>query len=113
MVAMVIDNGGPLSCCGQEMDVLTPNTVDASNEKHVPVATRTEDGITVSIGSVAHPMEDKHYISFVYVITKDGGHRKILGAGAEPKVDFLLKKEEEVTMVFAYCNLHGLWMCEL
>jgi len=112
MVGMILKAGVPLECCGDEMKELVPNTVDASKEKHVPVVTRDGGKITVSVGSVPHPMQSDHYISFVYVETKDGGQRKSLEVGASPTVEFAFVDDEPVA-VYAYCNLHGLWKCEV
>ena len=112
MVGLIEDQGIPLVCCGEEMEELVPNTVDASNEKHVPVATVTGDSISVQVGSVPHPMEDGHHIAFVYLESECGGQRKCLKIGAEPSVTFCLTDDKPVA-VYAYCNLHGLWRTEL
>ena len=56
---------GELVCCGQPMKLIKENTVDAAKEKHVPVVEKTADGFKVKVGSVAHPMEEKHYIEWV------------------------------------------------
>ena len=99
-------------CCGEKLTELVPNTVEASTEKHIPVVEVSNGKINVQIGSVPHPMEDKHYISFVYLETDKGGQRKVLKAGAEPKVTFAIADEKPVA-VYAYCNLHGLWKTEI
>ena len=108
LTGLIMNKGAPLVCCGQEMSELIPNSVDASAEKHVPAVTSSGDSITVQIGSVPHPMEDSHHISFIYVETKQGGQRKCLNIGAEPKCSFAFTDDTPVA-VFAYCNLHGLW----
>jgi len=99
--------GGTLVCCGQEMRRLTENTVDAATEKHVPVIEKTDAGSTVKVGSVAHPMEEKHYIEWVQLIAGDVSHRKFLSPGEVPEATF----ETDARDVSAreYCNLHGLW----
>ena len=99
--------GGTLVCCGQEMRRLTENTVDAATEKHVPVIEKTDAGYTVKVGSVAHPMEEKHYIEWVQLIAGDVSHRKFLNPGEVPEATF----ETDARDVSAreYCNLHGLW----
>jgi superoxide reductase len=56
---------GQLVCCGQPMKLQVENTVDASKEKHVPVVEKIEEGIKVKVGSVPHPMEEKHYIEWI------------------------------------------------
>lgn len=68
LVEVVHAGIGELVCCGQPMKKLVENTVDASKEKHVPVVERTDDGILVKVGSVAHPMEAAHYIEWIEVI---------------------------------------------
>jgi len=94
------------------MSELVPNTVEAATEKHLPAATATVDGLDVQVGSVLHPMEEGHHISFVYVQTENGGQRKGLEVGAEPKCSFAFT-DDKPAAVFAYCNLHGLWKIDL
>ena len=72
IVVKAVDGGGTLSCCGQPMKVIEPNTTDAAQEKHVPVATVEGDKIVVNVGSVDHPMEEAHFIQWVYVVTEEG-----------------------------------------
>ena len=110
--ALVEDKGVPLICCGEKMMELVPNTQDASVEKHVPDITVSGDRIDVSIGSTLHPMTDEHHITFVYVGTENGGQRKGLKIGSEPKTAFCFVDDKPYT-VFAYCNLHGLWKAEI
>lgn len=112
IASLVMDSGPPLVCCGEKMGVLVPNTVDASVEKHLPAVTLEGDTLTVQIGSVAHPMTQEHHISFIYVETEAGGQRKRLDIGQEPvqKFTFVADKPKAV---FAYCNLHGMWLTEL
>ena len=113
VIEKVVDSKVPVVCCGEKMQELIPNTVDASGEKHVPVVTRLDDcRIKVEVGSVAHPMTPEHHISFIYVETENGGQLKKLSPGSAPEVKFQLGDEKAVA-VFAYCNLHGLWMTEL
>ena len=112
LVGLVEDKGIPMMCCGEQMQELIPNTVEASAEKHLPAVTVSGSGISVQVGSAPHPMEEAHYISFVYAQTKRGGQRKCLNAGEEPKVSFCFIDDEPVA-VYAYCNLHGLWKTEI
>ena len=112
MVGLINDRGVPLVCCGQNMTELVPNTVDASTEKHVPVVTVSGDNISVQVGSALHPMEDKHHITFVYVETKQGGQRKSLNIGTDPKCTFSFSDDAPVA-VYAYCNLHGMWKAQV
>ena len=109
---LVIDKGVPVVCCGEKMKELAPNTVEASAEKHLPAVTASGNGINVQVGSVPHPMEDGHHIEFVYVETAEGGQRKRLIPGKDPKCDFIFADDKPLA-VFACCNLHGLWKTEL
>lgn len=112
IVGIVNNAGVPLVCCGEPMEELIPNTVDAAVEKHLPVVSSKEGLLTVSIGSVAHPMTEEHYIQWVYVETERGGQRKCLVPGEEPKLRFSIIDDKAIA-VYAYCNLHGLWKTEL
>ena len=109
IIAMVKEVGVPVVCCGERMNEIVPNTVDAAQEKHVPVYEVKDGKVTVSIGSVAHPMEEDHYIEWVSLQTKFGNQRKALKPGMEPKVCFSICDDDEVEAIYAYCNLHSLW----
>ena len=112
IIMKVNDAKVPVVCCGEKMEALIPNTVEASGEKHVPVAAVNGDILTVNVGSVNHPMEEKHYIEWVYVETEGGGLFRRLSPGSDPKVTFNLGGEKAIA-VYAYCNLHGLWKTDL
>ena len=99
-------------CCGEKMTELVANTAEASKEKHLPVVTASKDSLTVKVGSVPHPMEAEHNITFVYVETEHGGQRKALKPGEKPEVTFKFA-DDKPTAVYAYCNLHGLWKTEI
>ena len=101
-----------MMCCGQKMTALVPNTVEASGEKHLPVVTVEDGAINVNVGAVNHPMAPEHFIEWVYVQTENGGQRKALKPGDDPNVTFCLGDDKAVA-VYAYCNLHGLWMTEV
>ena len=109
IVAIVKKTGAPLVCCGKPMQEIVAGSVDASAEKHVPVVVRAGGRVTVSVGSVAHPMADEHYIEWIALKTKQGNQRKALLPGDEPKACFFICEDDEVEAAFAYCNLHGLW----
>ena len=112
IIGMVKDKGVPVVCCGEKMKALIPNTVEASGEKHLPVV-KVEDGVvSVNVGAVNHPMAAEHFIEWVYVETENGGMRKNLKPGQEPNVTFALGEDKAIA-VYAYCNLHGLWMAEV
>lgn len=112
IIGMVHDSGVPVVCCGQKMTRLEPGKVEASHEKHIPVVSVENGSVKVDIGSVPHPMIDEHFIQWVYLQTDRGGQRKCLSPGDAPKVSFALADEKPVA-VYAYCNLHGLWVAEL
>ena len=112
LIGIVLNKGIPLVCCGEKMTELVPNTVEASKEKHIPVVEKIDGSIKVFVGSAAHPMEDAHHITFIYVETTNGGQRKSLGAGDEPSAVFAFVNDEPKA-VYAYCNIHGLWKTEM
>jgi superoxide reductase len=109
---MIYDTGIKLHCCGDEMNQLLPNTVEASGEKHIPEVLVRGEIVEVNVGSVNHPMVAEHYIEWVYVETENGGYRKDLRPDSAPHVEFELGEDKAVA-VYAYCNLHGLWMTSL
>jgi len=111
-VGFIENKGVPLVCCGDKMTELVPNTVEASTEKHLPVVTVSGDVIEVKVGSILHPMEEAHNISFIYVETKRGGQRKTLAPGEAPALKFRLA-DDKATAVYAYCNLHGIWKTDI
>ena len=112
LIGFVDNKGVPLKCCGENMAELAPNSVEASREKHLPVVEVFGDVAEVSVGSVPHPMEDGHYIGFVFVETVKGGQRKRLTAGEAPKVKFRFADDRPLK-VYAWCNQHGLWVTEV
>ncbi len=99
--------GGELVCCGQPMKLLQENTTDAAQEKHVPVVEKTSDGFKVTVGSVAHPMEEKHYIEWIELIVGDKAYRQFLNPGDAPEATFQVQGDKASAREF--CNLHGLW----
>jgi len=109
-IVTVLHNGaGTLVCCGQPMQLLKENTVDASQEKHVPVIEKIRGGVKVKVGSVPHPMEQAHYIEWIEVVTKSGESvRKFLKPGDAPEATFKIALKD-VAFAREYCNLHGLW----
>ena len=113
MIGLLHDAGVPMMCCGEKMVELVPNTTDAAQEKHVPVATVEGNKVVVNVGSVDHPMLDEHWIQWVYLETDKGGHRKVLNPGEKPTVVFALTEDEKPLAVYEYCNLHGLWVAKL
>ncbi len=106
---VVIYNPGAqnLVCCGQKMELLEENTVDAATEKHVPVIEKVDGGYKVTVGEVAHPMEEKHYIQWIELITERELLTRFLQPGDKPEAFF--STEEKVLAAREYCNLHGQW----
>ena len=98
---------GELVCCGQPMKLFVENTVDAAKEKHVPVIEKTASGFKVTVGSVPHPMEEKHYIEWIEAIADGKAYRQFLKPGDAPEAVFDVKAEQIAAR--EYCNLHGLW----
>ena len=107
IVEVVHASTGQLVCCGQPMKLLVENTTDAAREKHVPVIEKGTDKITVKVGSVAHPMEEKHYIEWIELIADGRVYRQYLKPGEAPMAVFPLSAGK--VSAREYCNLHGLW----
>lgn len=107
IVEVLHGGAGELVCCGQPMEQFKENTVDAAKEKHVPVIEKGPDGITVKVGSVAHPMEAEHYIEWIELIADGKAYRQFLNPGDTPEATF--KVDADQVTAREYCNLHGLW----
>lgn len=105
-------SGVHVVCCGDKMQELTPNTVDAAREKHLPVIAQSGETVTVKVGSVEHPMTEEHYIEWIILETKQGYQKKDLKPGEKPEAAFALTAGDEAVAAYAYCNLHGLWKTE-
>jgi superoxide reductase len=107
IVEVLHGGAGQLVCCGKPMKLLVENTTDAAREKHVPVVEKVAGGYKVRVGSVAHPMEEKHYIEWIELVAGERAYRQFLSPGAAPEVFFAV--EGEGVWAREYCNLHGLW----
>jgi superoxide reductase len=107
IVEILHAGGGTLVCCGQDMILLKANTVDAALEKHVPVIEKKGRTVTVKVGSVPHPMEEKHYIEMIGVWTANKLYRAYLKPGDKPEATF--EVDGDVLYAREYCNIHGLW----
>lgn len=107
IVEMLHEGVGQLVCCGKPMKLYEENTVDASKEKHVPVIEKINGGYKIKVGSVPHPMEEKHYIEWIELIADGRAYREFLKPGQAPEATFMI----EASQISAreYCNLHGLW----
>lgn len=113
IVVKLVDSKVPLTCCGQPMQEIKPNKVDAALEKHVPVVSVKGNKVVVNVGSVAHPMEKKHLITHIVVVTNLGYYTRVLSATDQPTASYTLQANETLTDVYAYCNLHNLWSAKL
>ena len=109
IVEIISKVAGVLTCCGKDMVLQTENTKEASVEKHIPVFKTDDEVITVSVGDVAHPMDDKHYIEWIEIITKNKVYRKNLNHVDNAKAEFTVPIVERIVKIRAYCNIHGLW----
>ena len=107
IVEMVHEGKGKLVCCGKPMKLIVENTVDAAKEKHVPVVEKTDTGFKVTVGSIAHPMEEKHYIEWIEVIAGGKAYRQFLKPGGAPEALFNIEADKVTAR--EYCSLHGLW----
>lgn len=107
IVHMIHGGAGELVCCGQPMILMDEKTAEMAVEKHVPVIERDGDLVKIYVGSTLHPMEEKHYIEWIELVTEDRSYRKYLRPGDPPEAVFLCKAEKITAR--EYCNIHGLW----
>lgn len=104
----VIKNGtcNPM-CCGEEMKLLVPNSVDAAIEKHIPIYEHVEDEIFVKVN---HVMEKEHFIEWIAMITDTEVCKVTLYPEQNAECRF---KYIPGATLYAYCNKHGLWKTEV
>lgn len=107
IIEMVHTGAGELVCCGQPMDLLTENSIEAALEKHIPIIEETDQGYLIRVGSEAHPMTEEHFIEWIELLADDKVLRLHLSPNQVPKAEFNIKAEK--VSARAYCNLHGLW----
>lgn len=107
IVEVLVGGGANIVCCGEPMQLQDENTVDAAKEKHVPVIEQGNGSITVKVGAVAHPMEEKHYIQWIELVADGIVYRQFLQPGQPPQATFCLSAAQ--VSARAYCNLHGHW----
>lgn len=112
LITFMHASGVQVVCCGDKMQELTPNTVDAAREKHLPVITVSGQTVTVKVGAVDHPMAQEHHIEWILLETKNGYEKKELKPMEKPEAVFALAGGDQVVAAYAYCNLHGLWKTE-
>ncbi|MFA7116856.1 MAG: desulfoferrodoxin family protein [Bacteroidales bacterium] len=109
IITKMYDSGISVVCCGDVMALLKPQMADSTNEKHVPIINIIGNDVTVTVGSTLHPMEEKHYIQWIYLETEKGGQFHYFHPGDEPIAKFRLAEGEKVTAAYEYCNIHKLW----
>lgn len=107
IVEIMHGGGAPVVCCGEPMKLMAENSQDAAQEKHVPVIKKTASGYAVKVGSVAHPMEEKHYIEWIEIVADGAVHRQYLKPGDSPEAHFALEADHVYAREF--CNVHGHW----
>jgi superoxide reductase len=107
IVQLMVSGGGTLVCCGKDMELLKEKTDDQGGEKHVPVIEKTSSLVKVKVGSIPHPMEDKHFIQWIELIADDRRFIKFLKPQEKPEAEFSVAAKN--VSVREYCNMHGLW----
>ena len=108
-LVVMAGGGASVECCGEALKELVPGVTEGAAEKHLPVYQVEGNRVSVSVGSVEHPMTQEHSIQWVALQTKQGGQFKVLRPGRAPAASFALCDADEVEAAFAYCDLHGLW----
>ena len=107
IVEVLTGGEGELVCCGQPMNLLDEKTADATTEKHVPVIEKVKGGFKVKVGSVPHPMIEKHYIEWIELIADGRAYRQFLKPGDAPEANFCIDAASVTAR--EHCNVHGLW----
>ena len=107
IVEVLHGGAGSVTCCGEAMQLMVENTVDASREKHVPVIEKGNGVITVTVGSIPHPMEETHYIEWIEILADGKAYRQLLKPGGAPEATFAVSAKS--VTVREFCNLHGQW----
>ena len=108
VVEILHEGPGTLVCCGKDMRNSAENMSDGAKEKHVPVIEKTKTGFKVKVGSVPHPMEEKHFIEWIELVADGKVFREFLKPGQAAEAFFCLCFEPKEVYARDYCNLHGL-----
>ncbi len=109
IIAYIKSSGVKVVCCGQTMEELLLNTTEASQEKHKPTYTISNNEVNVTVSTTLHPMTEEHYIQWIVLETDKGYSIKYLKPNDKPTATFIITKDEKIKNVYSYCNLHGLW----
>lgn len=112
IAGLIKESGIPIFCCGKPMIELVPNSTEAATEKHIPVYEKNGNKVMVKVAEVEHPMEEKHYIEWILLETKNGTQIKHLNYTDKPEATFMIEDNDEIEAVYSYCNIHGLWVKE-
>ncbi|MBO5769783.1 MAG: desulfoferrodoxin [Spirochaetales bacterium] len=112
IVYLVEGNAEHLSCCGKKMEKLVAGSVEAAREKHIPDVKKEDGKVIVQVGEVIHPMIKEHHIGWIAAVSEDSVEFKYLKPEEEPKAVFC-NKDGRIKAVYAWCNLHGLWVKEI
>lgn len=113
IIEVIKDKCPAITCCGEDMKELVPGTSDGAHEKHLPVIEQDGNKVTVSVGSVEHPMQEAHYIEWIAIETENGVQRIDLKPEQAPKAVFTVNDDDKLVSAYAYCNLHSLWKTEV
>lgn len=113
ILCMIQSSGIIPVCCDNEMRYIAANTTDGAKEKHIPVLRQDGTRIQVTVGSAPHPMETKHKIEWIAVLTDRGIYARSLASGDMAECVFTIRPDEKIISVYSYCNLHGLWKSEI
>ena len=110
IIELIEGDASHISCCGKPMELLVANSEDAAIEKHVPVYEKDGDEMVVRVGEVNHPMTDDHYIMWIAVVSDNQTTRVRFYPNQEPiaRVKYI-----PGSVIYAYCNKHGLWKNEV
>lgn len=92
-----------IQCCGEDMQVLVPNSVDAAVEKHVPNYEKVEDEIFVTVN---HVMEKEHFIEWICLVSDSKEYMVKLSPEQNATCRFPYLPG---STIYAYCNKHSLW----
>ncbi len=109
IVEVVHSGVGQLVCCGKPMELQVEKVAEEGNEKHLPVIETDGKKFKVKVGSIPHPMEEKHFIELIEVLNNG----KVVASyhprpGEKPEAEWTFEGTEGLT-ARAYCNVHGLW----
>jgi superoxide reductase len=107
IVEVIHGEAGELVCSGQPMEILAEKIQDVGNEKHVPIIEKTANGVRVKVGSIPHPMEEKHYIEMIELQADEAVYRRYLHPGEKPEAEFCVTAQK--LSAREYCTIHGLW----